>query len=153
MYYTQYTSMARLATYLPVFFALHSTIYCKQYLHVMYVRCTLQLFSMLNMKEVTFTWTLEKNQCQCWAKLRTASNFTRIILPYTYKFLRYVNFKDVTNPAFMQFYFCGSSTLRKIVNFVISNTHDSQSFANEILRMKISWKISWPWKSWKLHPS
>ena len=65
VYYAQYTSMARLATYLPVFFVLHSTIYCKQYLHVMYVLCTLQLFSMLNMKEVTFTWTLEKNQCQC----------------------------------------------------------------------------------------
>ena len=65
VYYAQCTSMARLATYLPVFFVLHFTIYLKQYLHVMYVLCTLQLFSMLNMKEVTFTWTLEKNQCQC----------------------------------------------------------------------------------------
>ena len=33
--------------------------------------------------------------------------FCRLIL-YTYKFLRYVNFEDITNPAFLRFYFRGS---------------------------------------------
>ena len=35
---------------------------------------------------------------------------------------------------------------------ICSVTHDSQSFANEISRMKISRKASWLRKPWKLHP-
>ena len=34
-------------------------------------------------------------------------------IPYTYKILRYVNFEDVTNPAFLRFYFRGPPALRK----------------------------------------
>ena len=40
-----------------------------------------------------------------------------------------------------------------LCSFLISNTHDSQSFANEISRIKIYQKASWPQKPQKLHPS
>ena len=44
--------------------------------------------------------------------LKQIENFT-IQLPYMYKFSKYVNFKDVINPAFSWFYFQGLPSLRK----------------------------------------
>ena len=43
--------------------------------------------------------------------------------------MRHVNFEDVTNPAFLRFYFWGSSSI------LLSNSCKSK-FTNEILRMK-----------------
>ena len=37
-------------------------------------------------------------------------------IPYTYKFLRYENVKDITNPVFSQLYFQGSPALRIFKN-------------------------------------
>ena len=68
------------------------------------------------------------------------------LLPYMYKFLRHVNFEDVTNPAFSRWYFRGSPSI------LLSNSCKSK-FANVILRMKILRMASWPWKPQKLHPS
>ena len=59
-----------------------------------------------------------------------------------YKVSRYVTFEDVTDPAFLQFYFEDHQALENSCSFLISDTHDSQSFVNEILEMKISRKAS-----------
>ena len=41
---------------------------------------------------------------------------------YMYKFSRHVFFEDVTNPAFLQFYFRGLPTLRKFTDFMLMPT-------------------------------
>ena len=61
------------------------------------------------------------------------------------KFSRHVNFEDITNQAFSQFYFRGSPSI------LLSDSCKSK-FTSEISRMKISWMASSPRKPQKLHP-
>ena len=62
-----------------------------------------------------------------------------VIIPYVYKFLRHVNFEDVTNQAFLRFHFQGSPSI------LLFDSCKSK-FANEILRMKILQMVSSPRK-------
>ena len=62
---------------------------------------------------------------------------------------RHVNFEDVTNLAFLQFYFQGSSS---ILRSILLSDWCKSKFANDFLRIKILRMASWPWKPQKLHP-
>ena len=80
------------------------------------------------------------------ARLADAMMLWCTCIPYTYKFSRHLNFEDVTNQAFSQFYFLRSPSI------LLSDSCKSK-FANEISRIKIWQMASSLRKPQKLRPS